>query len=287
MGSPLRAFKNGVVERMTASHLAGPVLTDALHVYTQARSLGWSATFGYWSAPGDTPETFARIYAEAVDFIGGKSLDCYLSIKVTGFKFDFGLMMALLDQAEEKGVRVHCDAMAPDSAAPTFALLERVLQVHRNVGCTLPARWERSLDDTARVIEWGIPVRVVKGQWADPLKPRLHAAVQYLEVIRRLSEGAFHVAVATHDRRVAREALRQLRSTGTSCEMEQLSSLPQNCAPLAESLHVPLRLYIPYGFPSLPYSIWQARTRPQIVGWVLRDIFSAEHRKLPSAVAHR
>ncbi len=278
----LGAIKEKVIQRMTASHLAGPDLVDAVRVYIEATALGWPGTFGYWSGPQDTPETIAQRYTDTANLIGHESLNCYLSIKVTGFNYDYEQLTALLELAAENGIRVHCDAMGPESASPTFDLLERALKVHRNLGCTLPARWQRSLDDTARVVEWGIPVRVVKGQWADPATPGVDAREQYLEIIRRLSGKAAHVAVATHDRRLARRALQALTESKTSCEMEQLSSLPQNCARLAREFHVPLRVYIPFGHPSLPYDIWQVRTRPQIVSWVLRDILTGKHRSLPA-----
>ena len=172
--------------------------------------------------------------------------------------------------------------MDPDSADRTFNLLERTLAKHRNLGCTLPGRWKRSAEDAARVIEWGIPVRVVKGQWPDPGIPKFEARAGYLEVIRRLSGKAAQVAVATHDQGLARKALRSLTESGTSCEMEQLSSLPHTCSQIANGFHVPFRLYVPYGYPSMPYDIWQVRARPQIVRWVIRDALRGRHRKLPS-----
>lgn len=76
-------------------------------------------------------------------------------------------------------------------------------------------------------------------------------------------------------------SLLELQRTKTPCEMEQLSSLPQNCACLAQSLHVPFRIYVPFGHPSLPCDFGQILARPQIFGWVLRDILMGKHRALP------
>jgi len=280
MPSFFHALKSRMIERMTSSHLAGPSVADAVRIYDQALRNGWSCTFGYWSGPDDTPATNGRMYSTALQAILEKSLNCYLSIKVTALKYDIGIVRELLELAKGRDVRIHFDAMDPESADPTFELLERALRTHRNLGCTLPSRWRRSIEDTARVIDYGIPVRIVKGQWADPHAPGQDAHRNYREIVRRLSGRAAQVAVATHDHGVAREALHQLRKTETPCEMEQLSSLPQNCARLAQSLGVPLRIYVPFGFASLPYDIWQVRTRPQIVGWVLRDALVGKHRPL-------
>ena len=249
-------------------------------MHEQAVRCGWRSTIGYWTAPSDTPQDVVEKYVSASRVIREKSLDSYISVKAPAFNYDFGLLMEVLDVAKESGHRVHFDAMSPDSVPPTFSLIERALKTHRNLGCTLPARWGRSTEDTGRVIEWAIPVRIVKGQWPDPSVPGLDPRAQYLKIIGRLSGKAAHVAVATHDRAVAREALRVLSETGTPCEMEQLSSLPQNCARLAKGYHIPLRVYVPYGYPSMPYDIWQVRARPQIINWVLRDILVGTHRHL-------
>ncbi|MBI4535176.1 MAG: hypothetical protein HY708_02785 [Ignavibacteriae bacterium] len=282
MNGAYRRLKNWVVRRMAESHLAGSDVSDAVRIANQAAQRGWSSTIGPWGRPDDTPESTVAFYATALDAVSTLPYDCYLSIKVTGLQYDLGLLTGLIDHCMSSQVRIHFDALDPDSADPTFDLLERALKVHRNMSCTLPARWRRSLKDVDRVVELGIPVRVVKGQWVDPQSPVPDVRASFLEVIRTLSGRARHVAVATHDRPLAEEALRCLLSSGTPCEMEQLSSLPQNCARLAESLHIPMRIYIPYGYPSLPYDLSFKRTRAQIVGWGMRDFLAGKHRPLPS-----
>ncbi|HUI63603.1 MAG TPA: hypothetical protein VL126_02085 [Bacteroidota bacterium] len=280
MSHLLHQLKGRIIDRMTKSHLAGPELVDAVQISGLAHARGWSSTLAYWSGPTDTPSSTSEIYIRTLNTILERAIQCYLSVKVTAINYDFGVISELLQVSDVSGVRIHFDAMDPASAEPTFALLERALKVRRNLGCTLPSRWRRSVQDVSRVIEYGIPVRIVKGQWPDPLDRRRNAHQGYMEIIRLLAGKASLVAVATHDRSLARDALRCLKGAGTTCEMEQLSSLPQNCAAMARSLQVPIRVYIPFGYPSLPYDIWQVRARPQIVGWVLRDAIAGKHRHL-------
>jgi proline dehydrogenase len=276
----LSTLKNRIIGRMTASHLAGPEPDDAVRVGKEASDRGWSSTFGYWNRPGEKPAEAAAVYRRALDLVLSAPYPCYLSIKVTSFEFDDGILRELLDRAKARDTRIHIDAMDPESAAATFGMIERALRKHRNIGCTLPARWRRSAEDTKRVIEYGIPVRIVKGQWGDPSAPGLNARLGSLEIVRALAGRAAHVAIATHDKPLGEETLEILKEAKTSCEMEQLSSLPQNCAGIARKLGVPFRVYIPFGYPSLPYDIWQARTRPQIIGWVLRDALLGKHKGL-------
>jgi proline dehydrogenase len=274
----LSTIKDRLISRMTASHLAGPGPEDAARVGKEAAALGWASTLGYWDKPNSTPAEAAEIYRRALALVAEAGHPCYLSIKVTAFAFDQGILMDLLERGREKNIRVHIDAMDPEYAQRTFGMIERALATHRNLGCTLPSRWRRSVDDARRVIEYGIPVRVVKGQWGDPDAPGRNARTGYIEVIEGLTKGAALVAVATHERQLGSQAMELLTQAGTACEMEQLSSLPQNCVSAAKALGVPFRVYIPFGFPSLPYDIWQMRTRPQIIGWVLRDALLGTHK---------
>ena len=186
----------------------------------------------------------------------------------------------LLSRAEPSGMRVHSDSIGPESADRTMEMVGTAAARFRNVGATLPAGWRRSRTDAARLAEWGVAVRIVKGQWSDPAGPVPDVRAAYLDVAKALAGTAATVGVATHDRRVAAGSLSVLRAAGTPCEMEQISGLPWNCAALASAAGVPYRLYIPYGFPYLPYNIWHVRTRPAVAFWAMRDFIAGKHRSV-------
>ena len=283
MPNPIASLKQKIIRRIAESHLAGPSLADAVHVYNLAAERGWSSTFGPWTDPADTLKAVADQYRGALQTILDGSLNCYLSVKLTTLQYEFTIIKELVEKGKTGGVRIHFDSMDPDSAAPTSKMVERILATHRNIGYTIAARWQRSVRDAQQVIDWGIPVRIVKGQWADPSGPKADVRKNYLATIDALAGKGVPVEVATHHRPLAAESLRRLIQAGTSCEMEQMSGLPQNCVSLAKQLHIPMRLYIGYGYPSLPYSIREVQARPAIVGWVLRDFILGARKKLSSA----
>lgn len=274
------SLKERFVRRLTASHLAGPDLRDALHIRQEAAHRGWMCTLAYWSGPDDTPAAVVRTSMAALESLLADATGGYLSVKVPALGYDIGAITALLQRAEPSGVRIHFDAMDPESAERTFDILRKCAASHTNIGCTLPARWRRSLDDAEALAGMGIPIRIVKGQWQDPLHRRIDVRRQFLEIVRRLADSASIVAVATHDRPLARRSLTLLKESGRSCEMEQMSGLPQNCRHLAHELGVPFRIYIPFGYPSLPYDIRQVRARPAVIAWALRDAVAGKHRPL-------
>jgi proline dehydrogenase len=147
-----------------------------------------------------------------------------------------------------------------------------LLPRYANLSCTLPGRWQRSLQDAEWAIDQGIGVRVVKGQWADPAMPRHDPHRGFLEVVERLAGRARSVAVATHNPELAKACLQRLMEAGTPCELELLFGLPSNAVlTMADAMGVRTRIYVPYGYGWLPYSLLQVRKNPRILWWLLKD----------------
>jgi proline dehydrogenase len=267
-----------IARRLAASHLAGPGVGDALGLAERFSARGWSCVIGPWVAPERTQAQNLALYGEGIAALAARGLDGYISIKLSTLGYDDGMFTELLSRAAPSGMRVHSDSIDPGSADRTLAMIEKAASRFRNVGATLPAGWRRSKGDAARLLEWGVAVRIVKGQWADPAGPVPDLRTAYLGIASALAGGKARVGVATHDRRVAAGSIAILKAAGTPCEMEQISGLPPNCAALASSAGVPFRVYIPYGYPYLPYNIWQVKARPAVAFWALRDFIAGKHR---------
>jgi proline dehydrogenase len=233
---------------------------------------GVASTIGFWAMEDADYKFVADAYLSALKALAGENLDCYLSIKAPALDEFQGPMMEIAKAGRETGIGIHFDALAPEEADRAFALIAESLRHCPRIGCTLPGRWRRSLRDAERAIELGLYVRVVKGQWEDPDHPDMDLREGYLAVIDRLAGRARHVAVATHDPPLAREALRRLRAAGTPCGLELLYGLPMKAAIRpANEIGAPVRVYVPYGKAWLPYRLKQIRKNPRILWWVMRD----------------
>lgn len=278
----LTHIKHAMEQRLAASHIAGPQLADALRVCRRVAGYGWGSTLGPWHHPDDSLDSIESSYRLALQAIVDERLECSLSIKLPALAYRVERVKQLVELAGACGVWIHTDAQAPDSAAPSFTVLERIIPLSRHVGCTLPSRWRRSMADAERAIALGIPVRVVKGQWPDPVAPYRDERAQFLDLIDVLAGRAVQVAVATHDARLARAALMRLCATGTPCLLEQLVGLPIRDASVARPLSVPLRVYIPYGCAYLPYNLSTLWRRSPVTAWiwVLRDGVIGKHKAL-------
>jgi proline dehydrogenase len=157
---------------------------------------------------------------------------------------------------------VHFDATGPDDAEPGWKLLAEIARP--GVGATLPSGWRRSLADAGRALELGLRVRIVKGQWPEP---EVDERAAFLALVDALAGRASHVAVATHDRPLAAEAIARLEASGTFFEHEVMLGLPRRGDPLG-----PTRVYIPFGHPYLPYAPGRARRNRRVAGWIARDL---------------
>ncbi len=267
----LKTFRKRVVNRIASRHIAGPELSDALTVCKWAELQKMGTNLSRWAYPDDSTETMFRHYAAILKSIHDNDLDSFLGVKIGGIGDDFGRFSELVGIARENHVRLHVDSFGPESAPVNFSFLEKAAGVYDNLGCTLPSRWRRSLDDVDRVIELGLKVRVVKGQWPDSDNAKLDCRQNYLAIIGKLAGRARQVGVATHDKRLAKESLQYLSTSGTEFEMQQYFSLPLNGRSLSRTFGCPYRISLAYGYAYLPYNVRFILSRPGMISWIVSD----------------
>jgi proline dehydrogenase len=249
----MKSLKERVVGIAGSRYTVGERIDDAMRACARLTNAGYNITLCYWDGPPDKPEEILARYEEALAAM--KGMNAYLSVKAPSLDYSLPMFERLAD----KGPRLHFDGMWAYTVDRTFDLIGRLTG---ELSCTLPGRWHRSDTDAERALEMGLPVRVVKGQFKseDDRNPEKG----FLSVVDRLAGRAKSVAVASHDQKIAAEALRRLRAAGTPCELEQLYGIP--LAP------PPARVYVPYGHALLPYAMVQVLHNPKILWWLARDL---------------
>ncbi len=269
---------------LSRAYIAGPELEDAMTAFDRLTRNGQAGTIGYFNPARQPADEIARIDRQILAALGMIRRDAYVSIKVPPLGFDVALIEEIARQAETVRVGIHFDSHAIETTDATFACIEAALRHTGQIGCTLPGRWPRSLQEARRAIDLKLRVRVVKGQWADPAHPQSDISAGFLRVIDTLAGKVPAVAVATHDPVLAREALGRLRSAGTTCELELLFGLPMRAvSAVARNMNVPVRVYIPFGAAWLPYALTQLVNNPKILWWLLKDAGAAASQRISTA----
>ncbi len=256
-------------------YIAGDSLDDALRVQRQLTDQGLAATIGFWNTDRDPRREVADQYLQGLDTLATGPAADYLSTKLPALDFAPELFAEIVERARTVKRRIHLDSLAPEHADRTRAMVDEALAATPGVdiGYTLPGRWLRSVEDAQWVSERGLFVRVVKGEWVDPADPHRDPRTGFLEVIDALAGRARRVGVASHDPALVAEAIQRLQQANTPCDVELLYGLPtRETIRRARELEVPVRVYIPYGEAYLPYALSQARRKPRILWWLLKDL---------------
>lgn len=276
-----RSLSKSVAEQAGRAYIVGPELSDAIRACRALDERGIRSTIGFWNRDDADKADTARRYADTIDAVGAKPFDALVSVKAPSLGFSAVLFRSLMERARDGQVVLRFDSLGPETADPTFDLVGDLVGGPPGMGCTLPGRWRRSLDDADRAIDLGLHIRIVKGQWPDVHGPEIDPRAGFLHLIDRIAGRARRAAVATHDAGLAREALRRLRAAGTPCELELLFGLPfRDVMAVAEADGVPVRVYLPYGHGSLPYAMRQVRQNPGIAWRIIRDLVGPP-RRLP------
>jgi proline dehydrogenase len=253
------------------AYVAGDTLAEAMTVADRLCLSGLGVTLGYWDGPTDSPRRVADEYLACVRALAGNEYG-YVSVKAPAIDYSTELLDELVTEAMTHKARLHFDSLGIESVAPTQRAMDALLARGGELSCTLPGRWRRSVADAQWAIEREMTVRVVKGQWPDPLQPDFDPRTGFLLVIDALAGRARHVAVASHDVSLAAEAVRRLQARGTSCELELLYGLPmRRSLKLADELGLGVRAYVPYGESFLPYAMRRVALDPRIAWRLLRD----------------
>jgi proline dehydrogenase len=290
-GSPVRlrgrrlagASKRALLERAARSYLAGPGLADAVAAAEALVERGFGVTLAYWNPIGEPAGQVAQTYLAAVHAAGRLSAresagvgtgvgSVDVAVKVPALDVNAGLVDAIAAASAQAGTRLWFDSHGAEVADATLEIAANAAAAGTRVGVAMPARWRRSVADAERIGP-ALDVRLVKGQWADPLGPCPDVGAWYLDLVDRLAGRARLVGIATHDSTVLAGALARLQAAGTPAEVQLLSGLPSRRAlRVATAADTPVRVYVPFGAAYLMYSprsIWENR---RIAVWLARDV---------------
>jgi len=286
-----RAFvlHNPVGRRTARRFIAGETLEDALEAVERLARRGFLTSLNYLGEKTTAPhEALAATaaYEEILRRLRGHPEDCYVSVKLTQLGLDFSQELAashlrrILEAARDGNTFIRIDMEHSAYVEPTLAILALLgAGGRRTLGAVIQAYLYRSADDLDRLLRLGIPVRLVKGAYAEPASiayPRKRDVdANYARLLQRLLRDAGYHAVATHDERLIQAAVEQARQAGKTREQFEFQMIYGVRRDLQERLRAEgyrVRIYVPYGEQWYPYFMRRLAERPANLTFLLRNL---------------
>jgi proline dehydrogenase len=258
---PFERFAHGlpggeqVAYRLALRYVAGREREDAFALARELAEDGLSASIDFFGENVTEPSEAERV-ADAYVSLAGALKDApagtFVSLDLSHIGLDepgdgARRRLARIADALPAGARVQVGA---EQAERADRILESVIAVARTgapVSATVQANLKRSPSDASRLVEAGVPIRLVKGAYLEQPaiahKPGEPTDLAFLELAHELHRGGAELALGTHDPVLREALLRALPATGV--EM-LLGVRPEDARTLA-TRNVATRIYVPYG----------------------------------------
>jgi proline dehydrogenase len=274
--------------KVTRRFVAGQTLDEALAVCERLQGEGIFSTLDHLGENVRTIEEAAAscdAYVSALEQIGARRLSSTIAIKLTQFGLDLSAPACLENvrrleaQAKIAASRVEIDM---ESSAYTERTLAMAIQAGQECGCVrvcVQAYLHRSAADIERLNAAAVPVRLVKGAYREPPSaafPRKQDVdASYIALMKTLLDRGVYPAIATHDEKILREAIRYVQERGIrpdSFEFQMLYGIRRDLQRQLIEQGYRLRLYVPYGTEWYPYFMRRLAERPANLWFVLRNL---------------
>jgi proline dehydrogenase len=248
-------LSTGAAHRAARRFVAGRTLDEAMHTVRRLVDSGLGVSLDLFGeglaepgAAGAIVEQY-RAAATALRAIGG---DVHLEIVPSHLGLDFGVDVCRhhvenIVDALPGGARLEISA---EESRRTPHIIELALGLARSgapVIVTLQANLKRTATDADRLIEAGIPIRLVKGAYLEDPGTALpwgaETDIAFIRLAHHIHANDCQLVLATHDP-VIREAL-LLALPGTTIEM-LLGVREHDATELVRRGH-DVRIYAPYG----------------------------------------
>jgi len=282
--------RSGMSQGLVRRFVAGEDLPDALaaaralqtqHIRTALDLLGENVG----SAREASKATDA--YVAVLDALENAHLaDGYVSVKLTALGLDQSDTLALsnlqriADAARaQRNTFVRVDMEGSAYTQRTLDIVRAAYSEYPQLGTVLQSSLRRTDADLQSLIENGIPVRLVKGAYAEgpdvayPAKADVDAA--YLHQMHALLLSGAQAAIATHDEAIIRDAkkfVREHRIPNSRFEFQMLLGIRRDLQELLAQEGYNVRAYVPFGKTWYPYFMRRLAERPANVGFILKNM---------------
>lgn len=277
---------------MVTRFVAGETIEAALPALEQIQAAGFRTTvdiLGEAVRAPDAARAAATSYVAAIRALADRGLDVNVSIKLSqmGLMLDTELMRENVARvltaaaAADAFVRIDMeDHATTDTTLATWRDLRPIMGDSGDVGVVLQSALRRTPADAEALIAAGARIRLCKGAYREPASVAHQAKADvdaaYVEVMRRLLDADTYPALATHDDRIADQAIAYAREHGIGPEQFEFQMLygvrrDLQVRLLREGWSV--RIYVPLGSEWYPYFMRRLAERPANVLFLIGSLW--------------
>ncbi|MCU0329496.1 MAG: proline dehydrogenase family protein [Candidatus Kapabacteria bacterium] len=280
-----------IVKTVARRYIAGPLLSDAVHVTQQLMAKGACSTIdvlGEFVSERDRAVHETSTAASVVEAIHSYNLDSYLSVKLTSLGLDIDENFAyenvrmLANKARHYGLRMRMDMENTPYTDRTIAFYKRLrADGYDNVGIVLQAYLHRTEADIRSLLDYAPSVRLCKGIYVEDASVAIKDAnairSNYSSLLRILVDGGASVHIATHDETLiadAEQVVRQRNLDASRYEFQMLLGVREDRRDVLIRNGHRVRIYVPFGEDWYGYSTRRLKENPQVAGYVAKAVLT-------------
>jgi len=286
-----------VTKSLVARFVAGETLDEALGALERLRAAGLRTTVDVLGESVDSAaaaRSAADTYVDVLDALAARGLDANVSVKLTqmGLDVDPGLarenVERIVTRAATHGAFVRIDMEDHSKTDATLDLWRAVRPFNRasgDTGVVIQAALRRSASDLEAIVAEQGRVRLCKGAYKEPesvaFVDRAEVDQAYGALMETLLRESTFPAIATHDERLIRRAIRFAREAGIvrdRFEFQMLFGVRRDLQEQLSRAGYGVRVYVPFGTEWYPYFMRRLAERPANVAFVLRSVLREKRR---------
>jgi proline dehydrogenase len=241
--------------RLARHYVAGTRPQDALACAHRLAAAGLASSIDYFGENISDPIEADRVtdhYVALAQTLERAPESTFLSIDLSHIGLDqpgeaVQQRLERIATALTAGGRIQVGAEQERRADRILAAVLAVARKGGAVSATIQANLKRSRSDARALAEAGVPIRLVKGAYAeDPQVARPWGEptdLAFVELAHDLHANGAAVAIATHDAILRETLLRALPGIG----VEMLLGVRSADARVVAGRGLPVRIYVPYG----------------------------------------
>lgn len=292
----LKMLPHSVVRLAASPYIAGERAQDALRVADKV----WAkkqiySTLDVLGEDVTTQQDIDDYYTEFLGLLdalkGRPHANISIKLSALGQQIDEAACLertrTLVRKAREIDSFVRLDMEDHRTIDSTLRIYRKLREEFDNTGIVLQSRLFRTTDDVDALMSLAPNVRLCIGIYPEPAEiarvDKVEMKRHMLELLERMWKNGQHVALATHEEWVIREALEIAARNGkplTEIEVQMLLGVPREALQreLVER-GVKVRLYVPFGRQWHAYSMRRLEYNPEMMRMVVGNVLSGLFRR--------